>query len=63
MAVHIHLLVETGIHIIENLNLEELARDKVREFFFVGAPLKIEGGTGAPDAAPWRFPQSTSSIL
>jgi kynurenine formamidase len=48
MAVHIHLLVETGIHIIENLNLEEIARDKIREFFFVGAPLKIEGGTGAP---------------
>ena len=48
MAVHVHLLVESGIHIIENLNLEELARDKVREFFFVGAPLKIEGGTGAP---------------
>ena len=48
MAVHVHLLVESGIHIIENLNLEELARDKVREFLFVGAPLKIEGGTGAP---------------
>jgi kynurenine formamidase len=48
MAVHVHLLVESGIHIIENLNLEDLARDKVREFFFVGAPLKIEGGTGAP---------------
>jgi kynurenine formamidase len=48
MAVHVHLLVETGIHIIENLNLEEMARDKVREFLFVGAPLKIEGGTGAP---------------
>jgi kynurenine formamidase len=62
MAVHVHLLVETGIHIIENLNLEELARDKVREFFFVGAPLKIEGGTGAP-MRPLAFPQSTSSIL
>jgi kynurenine formamidase len=48
MAVHIHLLVETGIHIIENLNLETLSRDGVREFEFVGAPLAIEGGTGAP---------------
>jgi kynurenine formamidase len=48
MAVHVHLLVETGIHIIENLNLEALAQDSVREFRFVGAPLKIEGGTGAP---------------
>jgi kynurenine formamidase len=48
MAVHVHLLVETGVHIIENLNLEELARDAVYEFAFVGAPLKIRGATGAP---------------
>jgi kynurenine formamidase len=48
MPVHIHLLVESGIHIIENLNLEELARDKVHEFLFVAAPLKIHGGTGSP---------------
>lgn len=48
MPVHVHLLVECGIHIIENLDLEELARDRVREFFFVAAPLKIRGGTGAP---------------
>ncbi len=48
MPVHIHLLFESGIHIIENLNLEELARDGVREFLFVAAPLKIRGGTGAP---------------
>jgi kynurenine formamidase len=48
MPVHIHLLVESGVHIIENLNLEELARDRVREFLFVAAPLKILGGTGSP---------------
>jgi kynurenine formamidase len=48
MPVHDHLLVESGIHIIECLNLEELARDRVHEFVFVAAPLKIEGGTGAP---------------
>jgi kynurenine formamidase len=48
MAVHIHLLVDAGIHIIENLNLEELARDSVYEFVFIGAPLKIRGATGAP---------------
>jgi kynurenine formamidase len=48
MAVHVHLLVESGVHIIENLNLEALARDRVKEFLFVGAPLKIECGTGAP---------------
>lgn len=48
MPVHIHLLVDSGIHIIENLNLEELARDSIYEFVFVGAPLKIRGATGAP---------------
>src|ERR1017187_4960953 len=48
MPVHVHLLVESGIHIIECLNLEELAADGVAEFLFVGAPMKIRGATGAP---------------
>ncbi len=48
MPVHVHLLVEKGIHIIECLNLEELAAAKVREFLFVGAPMKLRGATGAP---------------
>ncbi len=46
--VHIHLLVESGIHIIEALNMEELAESGAREFLFIGAPLKIAGGTGSP---------------
>ena len=48
MEVHVHLIVERGIHIIECLNLEELARERVREFTFVALPLKIRGGTGSP---------------
>jgi kynurenine formamidase len=48
MPVHVHLLVESGIHIIEALNLEELSRNRVYEFLFMAAPLKIRGGTGAP---------------
>lgn len=48
MPVHVHLLVESGIHIIEALNLEELARDRVYEFVFVAAPLKLRGATGSP---------------
>jgi kynurenine formamidase len=48
MAVHVHLLVEKGIHIVECLNLEELAARRDREFLFVAAPLKIRGGTGSP---------------
>ena len=48
MPVHVHLLVESGIHIMECLNLEELAAAGVRNFLFMGAPLKIRGATGAP---------------
>jgi kynurenine formamidase len=48
MAVHVHLLVESGIHIIECLNLEELAAAGLREFLFVASPLKIRGATGSP---------------
>lgn len=45
---HVHLLVTHGIHIIENLNLEELAAAGHREFCFVGVPLKFRGATGSP---------------
>jgi len=48
MPVHVHLLVESGIHIVECLNLEELAQAGVREFLFIALPLKIEGATASP---------------
>ena len=48
MPVHVHLLVKSGIHIIEVLNLEDLAADGVYTFTFIAAPLKIRGGTGSP---------------
>jgi len=48
MPVHVHLLVESGIHIIECLNLEELAAAAAWTFLLVAAPLKIRGATGAP---------------
>lgn len=48
MPVHVHLLVESGIHILEVLNLEDLANDRIWEFLFVAAPLKIRNATGAP---------------
>jgi kynurenine formamidase len=48
MPVHVHLLVEAGVHILECLNLEALAEAGAREFVFVAAPLRIEGATGAP---------------
>jgi len=48
MPVHVHLLVEKGIHIIECLNLEELAAARAYTFLFIAAPLKIMGATGSP---------------
>jgi kynurenine formamidase len=45
---HVHLLVTHGIHIIENLDLEELAASGHRVFSFVGVPLKLRGATGSP---------------
>ncbi len=45
---HLILLVRAGIPIIENLNLEELAAARVREFAFVCLPLKMRGVTGSP---------------
>ena len=48
MPVHVHLLVESGIHIVECLNLDELAAAGVSEFLFIALPLKIRGATGSP---------------
>ena len=45
--VHMRLIADSGIYIIENLNLEELAQAKAYEFAVVVPPLKILGGTGS----------------
>jgi kynurenine formamidase len=45
--VHTLLLIENGVYIMESLDLEELARDRVYEFLFVALPLKIRGATGS----------------
>lgn len=45
---HYYLLPQKGIYIIENLNLEELARARCYSFAFVGIPLKFKGATGSP---------------
>lgn len=45
---HVILIVRNGIYIVENLALEELARDGVHEFMFVCLPLKMRGVTGSP---------------
>jgi kynurenine formamidase len=45
--VHTRLLIENAVYLMESLNLEELARDRVYEFLFVALPLKIRGATGS----------------
>jgi kynurenine formamidase len=46
--VHTYLLAECGVAILELAWLEELAAASVYEFAFVGACMRIRGGTGAP---------------
>lgn len=45
--VHTLLLIENGIYIMESLDLEALARERVHEFLFVALPVKIRGATGS----------------
>lgn len=45
--VHIHLIQERGIPILEWVNLEELSSARVYEFLFVCLPLSIVGATGS----------------
>ncbi|MBC8770411.1 cyclase family protein [Arenibacter sp. BSSL-BM3] len=48
VPVHTYLLAEKGIMFIEQLFLEELSKDKVYEFAFIAASLKLRGASGSP---------------
>lgn len=47
LPVHQVALVVNGVHLLENMKLDELAAKNVHEFAFFMAPLKIKGGTGS----------------
>ena len=47
LPVHQIALVVNGIHLLENMKLDELAAKNVYEFAFIMQPLKIQGGTGS----------------
>ncbi len=47
-SLHLAALRNLGVYLLENVNLDELVRDKVYEFLFVGAPLRLTGATGSP---------------
>jgi kynurenine formamidase len=47
LPVHQIMLVVNGIHLLENLRLDELAAARAHEFALVVQPLKLQGGTGS----------------
>jgi kynurenine formamidase len=47
LPVHQIMLVVNGIHLLENMKLDELASKRIYEFAFVVQPLKMQGFTGS----------------
>jgi kynurenine formamidase len=47
LPIHQIMLVVNGIHLLENLKLDELAAKRVYEFAFMLQPLKLQGATGS----------------
>jgi len=47
LPVHQIMLVVHGIHLLENLKLDELVAKRVYEFAFMLQPLKVQGGSGS----------------
>ena len=45
--VHTLLLIQNAIYLMESLDLEALARERIYEFLFVALPVKIRGATGS----------------
>lgn len=48
VPVHTYLLAEKGVMFIEQMFLEELAGDKVYQFAFIAASLKLKGASASP---------------
>jgi len=47
LPIHQIMLVVNGIHLLENMKLDELAAKRAYEFALIIQPLKIQGGTGS----------------
>jgi kynurenine formamidase len=48
MPVHQFCLADCGVYLIENLMLEEMARDRVHTACFILLATKFRGATGSP---------------
>jgi kynurenine formamidase len=46
-TVHVAMLMERGVHLIEWMDLESLAADRAYEFMFTCLPLKLRGASGS----------------
>jgi kynurenine formamidase len=47
LPIHAMMLIQHGIYLVENLELEALAAARAYEFAFIVEPLKIKGATGS----------------
>lgn len=47
---HQILIRQNGMHLVENMKLDELAENGARQFLFICSPLKLKGGAGSPVA-------------
>jgi kynurenine formamidase len=48
MPVHQHVLAEAGVYLIENLALDEIARERLTSFCCILLATKYKGATGCP---------------
>lgn len=48
IPVHSAMLSQRGVPIMQNVNLEQLAADRVHQFAWFGAPLRLRGADGSP---------------
>ncbi len=55
LPVHLYLLSEQGVPILEVVPTQELAREQVYEFAFFGGAIRLRGSTGSP-IRPWALP-------
>ncbi len=55
LPVHQIALVVHGVHLLENMKLDELARRPQKEFAFMMQPLKVQGGSGSTVAPTAMF--------
>ena len=47
LPIHAMMLIQHGVYLLENLELEALAAARAYEFAFIVQPLKLKGGTGS----------------